>query len=80
MSKINNNVVKKSTAGNLLQKSRSLLTKSDNTNNDGSFKDSNFNSGNIILWVVIIIVFLVLLFFILSYLGVFKKSRRNSKK
>lgn len=80
MSKINNNVVKKSTAGNLLQKSRNLLTKSTDTNTDGTFKNSNFNLTNIILWSVLGIVLLILLFFILRYFGVFKKFKKIFKK
>ena len=60
LSKINN-VLLKSNAGNLLEKSRSLLHSTIGTNNDGTFINNTDSRKNILKWIMISIIIIVLI-------------------
>lgn len=83
LSKINSNILLKSKAGNLLQKSRSLLQhKSDNdnnqgtqsTNSDGTFKNE---SNNVLKWIIIGIIITIFIVGLVSILLILQKKRNN---
>jgi C1A family cysteine protease len=74
----NNNLLVKSSFGNLLQKSRSLLH-NNNTNDDGSFQHNIFNFGNIFqnYTYIMIGIIIIILICILAYISIVKRKKQS---